>query len=156
MANEKTQQILDLVKTLTILELADLVKAMEEEFGVCRCRRTRRRGEDGVRCRADQLRRSEEAQGHQGGQGRNRPVSGRSEGPRYGRTESDQDRRFQGRGRGHQDTDRGRRRRCHHQVKSRFGSIRPVGDSPCRALVLRLQFFCLTFLLLYPIIMFAE
>ena len=34
MANEKTQQILDLVKTLTILELADLVKAMEEEFGV--------------------------------------------------------------------------------------------------------------------------
>lgn len=34
MANEKTQQILDLVKTLNILELADLVKAMEEEFGV--------------------------------------------------------------------------------------------------------------------------
>jgi len=34
MANEKTQQILDLVKELTILELADLVKAIEEEFGV--------------------------------------------------------------------------------------------------------------------------
>ncbi|HOJ47875.1 MAG TPA: 50S ribosomal protein L7/L12 [Bacillota bacterium] len=34
MANEKTQQILDLVKGLTILELADLVKALEEEFGV--------------------------------------------------------------------------------------------------------------------------
>lgn len=34
MANEKTTQILDLVKGLTILELADLVKAMEEEFGV--------------------------------------------------------------------------------------------------------------------------
>ncbi len=32
--NEKTTQILDLVKGLTILELADLVKAMEEEFGV--------------------------------------------------------------------------------------------------------------------------
>ncbi len=34
MANEKTTQIMDLVKGLTILELADLVKAMEEEFGV--------------------------------------------------------------------------------------------------------------------------
>ena len=34
MANEKTTQILDLVKGLTILELADNVKAMEEEFGV--------------------------------------------------------------------------------------------------------------------------
>ncbi len=34
MANEKTTQILDLVKELTILELADLVKALEEEFGV--------------------------------------------------------------------------------------------------------------------------
>ena len=34
MASEKTTQILDLVKELTILELADLVKALEEEFGV--------------------------------------------------------------------------------------------------------------------------
>ena len=34
MASEKTTQILDLVKGLTILELADLVKALEEEFGV--------------------------------------------------------------------------------------------------------------------------
>ncbi len=34
MANEKTTQILELVKGLTILELADLVKALEEEFGV--------------------------------------------------------------------------------------------------------------------------
>ena len=34
MANEKTTQILDLIKGLTILELADLVKAIEEEFGV--------------------------------------------------------------------------------------------------------------------------
>ncbi len=32
--NEKTTQILDLVKELTILELNDLVKALEEEFGV--------------------------------------------------------------------------------------------------------------------------
>ena len=32
--NEKSQQILDIVKELTILELADLVKALEEEFGV--------------------------------------------------------------------------------------------------------------------------
>ena len=32
--NEKTTQILDPVKGLTILELADLVKALEEEFGV--------------------------------------------------------------------------------------------------------------------------
>ena len=32
--NEKTTQILDLVKGLTILELADLVRALEEEFGV--------------------------------------------------------------------------------------------------------------------------
>lgn len=34
MANEKTTQILEEIKTLTILELADLVKALEEEFGV--------------------------------------------------------------------------------------------------------------------------
>ncbi len=32
--NEKSTQILDLVKELTILELNDLVKALEEEFGV--------------------------------------------------------------------------------------------------------------------------
>jgi large subunit ribosomal protein L7/L12 len=32
--NEKSTQILELVKSLTILELADLVKALEEEFGV--------------------------------------------------------------------------------------------------------------------------
>jgi len=34
MASEKTTQILDLIKELTILELSDLVKAIEEEFGV--------------------------------------------------------------------------------------------------------------------------
>ena len=34
MASEKTTQILDLIKGLTILELADLVKEIEEEFGV--------------------------------------------------------------------------------------------------------------------------
>lgn len=31
---EKIQQILDLVDTLTILELSDLVKALEEKYGV--------------------------------------------------------------------------------------------------------------------------
>ena len=34
MASEKSMQILEEIKTLTILELADLVKALEEEFGV--------------------------------------------------------------------------------------------------------------------------
>ena len=34
MANEKTTQILEELKALTILELADLEKALEEEFGV--------------------------------------------------------------------------------------------------------------------------
>lgn len=34
MATEKTTQILDEIKALTILELNDLVKAIEEEFGV--------------------------------------------------------------------------------------------------------------------------
>lgn len=34
MATEKSLQILEEIKTLTILELADLVKALEEEFGV--------------------------------------------------------------------------------------------------------------------------
>jgi len=34
MATEKTTKILEDIKTLTILELADLVKALEEEFGV--------------------------------------------------------------------------------------------------------------------------
>ena len=34
MASEKSTQILDLIKGLSILELNDLVKAIEEEFGV--------------------------------------------------------------------------------------------------------------------------
>ena len=34
MASEKITNILEEIKTLTILELADLVKAVEEEFGV--------------------------------------------------------------------------------------------------------------------------
>ena len=34
MANEKVTQILEEIKSLTILDLADLVKAVEEEFGV--------------------------------------------------------------------------------------------------------------------------
>ncbi|MBP5245335.1 MAG: 50S ribosomal protein L7/L12 [Clostridia bacterium] len=34
MASEKSMQIIEEIKTLTILELADLVKALEEEFGV--------------------------------------------------------------------------------------------------------------------------
>ena len=34
MATETTTQILDAIKELTIIELADLVKAVEEEFGV--------------------------------------------------------------------------------------------------------------------------
>ena len=34
MANEKSTQIIEQIKTLTILELTDLVKAIEEEFGV--------------------------------------------------------------------------------------------------------------------------
>ena len=34
MATEKTTNILEEIKALTLLELADLVKALEEEFGV--------------------------------------------------------------------------------------------------------------------------
>ena len=34
MANEKVTQILEEIKSLTLLDLADLVKAVEEEFGV--------------------------------------------------------------------------------------------------------------------------
>ena len=34
MATEKTAQLLEEIKGLTILEMADLVKALEEEFGV--------------------------------------------------------------------------------------------------------------------------
>ena len=34
MATEKTTQLIEAIKTLTILEMADLVKALEEEFGV--------------------------------------------------------------------------------------------------------------------------
>ena len=34
MATEKTTQILEEIKTLTILEMKDLVSALEEEFGV--------------------------------------------------------------------------------------------------------------------------
>jgi len=34
MASEKTLKLMEEIKTLTVLELADLVKALEEEFGV--------------------------------------------------------------------------------------------------------------------------
>ena len=34
MATEKTEKLLEEIKGLTILEMADLVKALEEEFGV--------------------------------------------------------------------------------------------------------------------------
>ena len=34
MASEKSLQILETIKSLTIIELADLVKAVEDEFGV--------------------------------------------------------------------------------------------------------------------------
>ena len=34
MASEKSLQLLEQIKALTILEMADLVKALEEEFGV--------------------------------------------------------------------------------------------------------------------------
>ena len=34
MATEKTTQLLEAIKSLTILEMAELVKALEEEFGV--------------------------------------------------------------------------------------------------------------------------
>jgi len=34
MASEKTLNLIEEIKTLTVLELADLVKALEEEFGV--------------------------------------------------------------------------------------------------------------------------
>ena len=34
MASEKTTKLIEEIKTLTVLELADLVKALEEEFGV--------------------------------------------------------------------------------------------------------------------------
>ena len=34
MASEKTLKLIEEIKTLTVLELADLVKALEEEFGV--------------------------------------------------------------------------------------------------------------------------
>lgn len=34
MATEKTTKLIEEIKTLTVLELADLVKALEEEFGV--------------------------------------------------------------------------------------------------------------------------
>ncbi|MBQ9783415.1 MAG: 50S ribosomal protein L7/L12, partial [Clostridia bacterium] len=34
MASEKITNILEEIKSLTIIELADLVKAVEEEFGV--------------------------------------------------------------------------------------------------------------------------
>jgi len=34
MASEKITQVIDLVKELTVLELSELVKALEEEFGV--------------------------------------------------------------------------------------------------------------------------
>ena len=43
MANEKITAIVEEIKALTLLELNELVKACEEEFGVSRCRSCCRR-----------------------------------------------------------------------------------------------------------------
>ena len=66
MASEKITALIEEVKGLTVLELSELVKALEEEFGVSaaamaaprrrrRRRRRGRRGEDRVRRGPGQL-----------------------------------------------------------------------------------------------------
>ncbi len=78
MASEKINAIIEEIKVLSVLELSELVHAVEEEFGVsaaaavavCRSGRWRRcccgGGEDGVRRDPGGSRRGED-QGHQGG-----------------------------------------------------------------------------------------
>ena len=74
---DNAQKVLDLIASMTILEAADLVKAMEDKFGVQR-RRPRGHGrhaaaaageaeevKDGVHRHADRRRRQEDP-GHQG------------------------------------------------------------------------------------------
>lgn len=143
MANEKTQQILDLVKTLTILELADLVKAMEEEFGVSAAPVAVAAAPGAAAAGAPaaeektefdvELTSFEEAKKLKvikEVKDVTRPVSGRGEGPRYGRAEGDQDRRFKEEAEAHQGAGRSRRRCRYHQVKSnRQTRLRPAGNS---------------------------
>ena len=87
--SENAAKVLELIEGMSILEAADLVKAMEDKFGVSAAapvavaavagRRRRRRGQGRVQRHADRCRRQEDP-GHQGRPGHHRPGPEGSQG----------------------------------------------------------------------------
>ena len=135
MAELNQQQVIDYIKGISVLELSQLVKALESELGVSAAaampmampgmaaRRRRRRGgpgrgEDRVQRHPDRSRRGQD-QGHQGRPRGHQPRPEGSQGPRRERAEAAQGRREQGRGRGDQEEVRRSRRQGRDQVSRR-------------------------------------
>ena len=123
-------EILDKISSMTVLELSELIKAMEEKFGVsaaaavavagpaagARAGRRRRRA-DRVHRDAHVVRR-EQGQRHQGGARADGPGPEGSQGPRRRRAEAGQGRRHQGRRRSRQEEAGRSRREGRNQVNS--------------------------------------
>ncbi len=111
----KTEEVLEIIKGMTILELKDLNDQIKEEFGVTAmapmavaavgapaagggCCRPCRGGADRVHRRPQGLRRQQD-QRHQGGARGHHPRPQGGQGPGRGRPDERQGRRRQGRGR---------------------------------------------------------
>ena len=131
MAELNQQQVVDYIKGISVLELSQLVKALESELGVSAAAAMPMampagggaaaggggagRGADRVHRDADGSRR-EQDQRHQGRPRSHQPRAEGSQGPGRRRAQGDQGRRDQGRGGGDQEEVRGRRREGRNQV----------------------------------------
>ena len=133
MATMSTDELLDVFKNMTVLELNDFLKAFEEEFGVTAAAPVAvaaagggggggdgrgRRGEGRVR-RHPRRRRRQEDPGHQGGPRAHQPRPEGGQGPRRRRPEAGAREGVQGRRREGQGEARGGRRHGRAQVAHR-------------------------------------
>ena len=120
MASEKITALIEEVKGLTVLELSELVHALEEEFGVSAAAMAAPAAGGAAAAPAEEktefdvilasLRRRRQDQGHQGRPRDHRPGPGRGQGYRRGRSQGSEGGRVQGRGRGdEEEAGRGRR-----------------------------------------------
>ena len=151
MAELNQQQVVDYIKGISVLELSQLVKALETELGVsaaaampmampggggaAAARRAGGGREDRVHRDPDRSRHQQD-QRDQGRPRSHQPRAEGSEGSRRGRAQADQGRHPEGRGRRDRQEVRGRRRQGRSQVtmrlRARFctrrpGPVRPGG-----------------------------
>ena len=140
MATMTTEELLDVFKNMTVLELNEFLKAFEEEFDVTAAApvavaaaggaaavaaRPPGRGEGRVRRRPHRRRRQEDP-GHQGGPGAHQPRSQGGQGPRRRRPEARPREGVEGRRREGQGPARRGRRHRRAQVVASATSARPA------------------------------